>query len=90
MKNLIFDGNEIEVNWIGGNVLVRYSEDTNIYFKETFNDKDDNSDAENPLDDIESSETANGKTYKYKGFDVAGTIEIPKTNIKHLKRNACL
>lgn len=41
---LDLDVNEIEVNWIGGNVLVRYSEDTNIYFKETFNDKDDNSD----------------------------------------------
>lgn len=49
----------------------------------TGKDNDDNSDAENPLDDIESSETANGKTYKYKGFDVAGTIEIPKTNIKY-------
>ena len=46
----------------------------------TGKDNEDNSDAENPLDGIESSESANGKTYKYKGFDVAGTIEIPKTN----------
>ena len=46
--------------------------------------KDDNSNAENPLDNIESSETSNGtKTYKYKGFEVAGTIEIPTTNIKY-------
>ena len=27
---LDLDVNEIEVNWIGGNVLVRYSEDTNL------------------------------------------------------------
>ncbi len=49
----------------------------------TGKDNEDNSDAENPLDSIESSESANGKTYTYKGFEVGGTIEIPKTNIKY-------
>ena len=45
---------------------------------------EENNNAENPLDNIESSESSNGtKTYKYKGFDVSGTIEIPKTSIKY-------
>ena len=34
---------EIEVNWIGGNVLIKYSEDATISFKETFDNKDENS-----------------------------------------------
>ncbi len=46
-------------------------------------DKDDNSDAENPLDNIESYDNNGSKTYKYKGFDVAGTIEIPSTKVKY-------
>ncbi len=57
-------------------------------FENDVKDNDENSEnnnsAENPLDNIESSESSNGtKTYKYKGFDVSGTIEIPKTNIKY-------
>ncbi len=57
-------------------------------FENDVKDNDENSEnnnsAENPLDNIESSESSTGtKTYKYKGFDVSGTIEIPKTNIKY-------
>lgn len=48
------------------------------------NNKTDNSDAQNPLDGIESAETGSGsKKYTYKGFEVCGTIEIPKTNVKY-------
>lgn len=57
-------------------------------FENDVKDNDENSEnnnsAENPLDNIESSESSTGtKTYKYNGFDVSGTIEIPKTNIKY-------
>lgn len=44
---------------------------------------EDNSDAQNPLDDIESVDSNGTKKYQYKGFDVGGTIEIPKTKIKY-------
>ena len=49
----------------------------------TGKDKEDNSDAENPLEGIESSEVNGVKKYKYKGFDVDGIIEIPATKIKY-------
>ena len=46
-------------------------------------ESEDYSNAENPLDGIESSEMNGTKTYKYKNFDVGGTIEIPAIDIKY-------
>lgn len=38
------DINEIEINWLGGNVEVKYTEKDEISFKENFKDKNENSD----------------------------------------------
>ena len=53
------------------------------YEEEVSKENEDNSDAQNPLDDIESTDVNGSKKYMYKGFEVAGTIQIPKTNIKY-------
>lgn len=50
----------------------------------TNNEEDDYSDAKNPLDEIESASKSDGtKQLTYKGFEVAGTIEIPTTKVKY-------
>ena len=46
-------------------------------------DKEDNSNAENPIDSIESVDSSGKRKYTYKGFEVYGTIEIPKTKVKY-------
>lgn len=48
----------------------------------------DNTNVQNPLDNLQNTVTNNGNAgsnnqYKYKGFDVLGMIEIPKTGIKY-------
>lgn len=49
-----------------------------------------NEDVKNPLDNLQQTNsipsggtTSTNKVYKYKGFTVVGTIEIPKTGIKY-------
>lgn len=39
----------------------------------------------NPLDNVEQTPgtSTTDKKYTYKGFDISGTIEIPKTNVKY-------
>lgn len=50
---------------------------------ETPTDSNDTVD-ENALDNIQTTTTTGSKTTKtYKGFNVVGTIEIPKTNLKY-------
>ena len=50
---------------------------------ENSNNDTDNSEIQfDGVDEGESSESANGKKKQYNGFDVAGTIEIPATNLK--------
>ena len=59
------------------------------YDRETENTTSDdstNNNVESPLDSIESANlTSSGKTRKpqYKGFNVLGKIEIPKTNLQY-------
>lgn len=52
------------------------------------NDVDSNVPVENPIDKLQNtvvngSSGTNSNQYKYKGFDVLGIIEIPKTGIKY-------
>lgn len=53
------------------------------------NNVDNNTMAENPLDKLQNTVTNSGNSgtnnsqYMYKGFDVLGIIEIPKTGIKY-------
>lgn len=66
------------------NEAEKFAQQFENYVKDNDENSENNNSAENPLDNIESSESSTGtKTYKYKGFDVSGTIEIPKTNIKY-------
>ena len=57
--------------------IEQYEEDV------TGKEQEDYSNAENPLEGIESSENNGTKKYTYKGFEVSGTIEIPATNVKY-------
>lgn len=51
------------------------------------NNQDENQNATNPIDDIESvannGNGSSGKMPTYKGFNVVGTIEIPKTKLSY-------
>lgn len=46
-------------------------------------EQEENIEVSSPLEDIETVENNGAKKYKYKGYDVGGTIEIPKTKIKY-------
>ena len=66
-----------------GKFAQQFEDDVKDDDKNIHNNEENNND-ENPLENIESVQSSAGtKTYKYKGFDVSGTIEIPKTNIKY-------
>ena len=64
------------------------SEYVDSFLQDAVNENGDYSNvavSDNPLDKIESTNTtsSSGKMPTYQGFNVLGTIEIPKTNVKY-------
>lgn len=76
------------LGFLGYDLYQKYavSKDTAAFvdeFQDEIADTQENIVAENPMDKVNDTPNANKGPKKYKGFEVLGTIEIPKTDVKY-------
>lgn len=76
------------LGFLGYDLYQKYaiSKDTAAYvdeFQDAVADAKENVVADNPMDQVEDTPNGNDGIKTYKGFEVLGTIEIPKTDVKY-------